>query len=140
MKPVNEIINQVATNDFKASPEPRKASYSDDEKKQMDMTFSLLALEYPYFMPKSDDDLRRKRAMWIKLLRPYDTETRGKALEKTLKHMQNKGGPSVSEFMNFCKVPAAHKRLVQPALPAPSNLEKGKAALAAMLEQLKGKQ
>ena len=140
MKPVGEISTKVASSDYKTSHEEPRKPYTDDEKNEMDFLFSLLLVEYPRFYNiENTKDTSRKRTMWIKLLRPYSKEARAKALETCLKTIHNKGGPTVGQFMGFCKTPAAHKRLERPALEAPKNESVGRKALAELKEKLRGK-
>jgi len=83
----------------------------------MEYLFALLALEYPFFLPKADGDLKRKMNMWISLLRSYDRPARMGALQKCLSHYTAKGGPSIGEFLGLLKVDPAHRQYK--ALPMP---------------------
>ena len=114
MEQANKITAKVLA---KGSQESVKPKQSEMEIKAMDYLFELLTLEYPFFTPKVDQDLNRKRAMWISMLRPINQERRTIALQKVLKHITAKGGPNISEFLSFCKTEEAHKDYRR--LPAP---------------------
>jgi len=135
MKDVSQIIKAGQKASWKDSKESAKPA--DEETVEIDYLFTLLATEYPFFLPKADTDLVRKRNMWISLLRNYDRKQRMVALEKCLKHYTNKGGPSVGNFLELLKVNPAHhdvKRLP----PPPVNEAKQAVEMKKMRAILKG--
>jgi len=101
MKDVKEIIAKGQREHWKDSKESKGPP--DTSVIEMNYLFGVLAIEYPFFMPKADADLVRKRNMWISLLRPYDRKQRMKALEKCLRHYTTKGGPSIGEYLLLLK-------------------------------------
>jgi len=115
MKDVKAIIAQGQKTQWQDSKESKGPP--DTSVIEMNYLFGVLAIEYPFFMPKADADLVRKRNMWISLLRPYDRKQRMVSLEKCLKFYTAKGGPSVGEYLKLLKVDPAHKNYK--ALPAP---------------------
>ena len=90
--------------------------------------FAILSAEYPFFLPKSEEDTVNKLLMWIKLLRPYDSQQRQVALENCLKHHKKVGGPSVGDFLELLKTRPEHQDFER--LPAPEPTQSvGRAAL-----------
>ena len=83
----------------------------------MKSLFSAMSSEYPFFLPKSDDDAVNKLLMWVKLLRPYDNNDRQIALEKCLVLHKKSGGPSVGDFLELLNSRPDRREL--PTLPAP---------------------
>ena len=94
--------------------------------------FAILSAEYPFFLPKSEEDTVNKLLMWIKLLRPYSSQQRQVALEKCLKHHKKVGGPSVGDFLEMLKTRQEHQDFQR--LPAP---EPTKDVARAALDNLK---
>tara|TARA_R110000796_G_scaffold112182_5_gene223687 strand:+ start:413 stop:862 length:450 start_codon:yes stop_codon:yes gene_type:complete len=131
MKDVTTIIKQGQKASWKDSKESQ-AKPGDDEKEQMTYLFGLLTIEYPFFTPKSDEDLLRKVNMWCSMLRNYGRTERMEALQKCFKHYKNKGGPSVGEFLELLKTDPAHK--AYKALPLP---EAKKSIVQAELEKMR---
>jgi hypothetical protein len=137
MKSVGELIPKVtekaSSNGFKES----QRSIPAEEFNEITKLFALLAVEYPFFLPKVDTDLIAKTNMWAKLLRPYDDSRRKDALKRCLEHYDNKGGPTVGEFLGLLKRNAAHEDFVR--LPPPPATESvGRAALDAMKAIMRG--
>ena len=128
MQKVNQIIPKALEKDSKESAKKP----GTDEMVEISYLFDLLAIEYPFFLPKNDEDLLRKQNMWISLLRPYDRNQRMDAVKRCLSHFTNKGGPSVADFMGLLKTEAAHQDFVR--LPAP---EPTKSVARAALDNLK---
>ena len=80
--------------------EPKKKA--GPEADAMNELFGLIALECPFFLRLSDDDLTRKKNMWIGGLAKYDRKTRMTALGNAVKGVMSKGGPSLGEFIKLC--------------------------------------
>ena len=118
-------INNVSTVYVKVDHTSRKTT--DDEKLAMDKLFNILGLEYPFFIPKDDESLVQKRALWIGLLRGIDQKAREAALKATLRHYDNKGGPTVGQFVKLCRTDPAHQEF-RKLLPAPPPDETKQAA------------
>ena len=109
---------------------------TDDEKLAMDKLFNILALEYPFFIPKDDEGLVQKRALWIGLLRGIDQKSREAALKATLRHYDNKGGPTVGQFVKLCRTDPAHQDFKKLPLP-PQNVTVAEAAIKKLKDLLK---
>ena len=135
MKKISEVITQGQRDQWKGSKESKGPP--DTSVIEMNYLFGVLAIEYPFFMPKADSDLVKKRNMWISLLRPYDRNQRMKALEKCLKHYTNKGGPSVGEYLKLLKVDPAHQDY-KALPPPPVNETKQQIQMKRIREILKG--
>jgi hypothetical protein len=116
METVTTIIQKGQKEQWKGS-QGSQAKPTDKDLDEIDYLFGLLSLEYPFFMPKSDEDLLRKRNMWISLLKMYGRTERMKALKACLSHFKNKGGPSIGEFLELLKTNPAHTDYK--ALPLP---------------------
>ena len=115
MKDVTRIIKEGQKASWKDSPESAKPA--DGDKVEIEYLFGVLAIEYPFFIPKADSDLIMKRNMWISLLKSYDRKRRMEAVKKCLKHHTSKGGPTIGQFLELLKVNMAHKDVKR--LPPP---------------------
>ena len=130
MKKVSEILPQVQAT---GSQQPSsREDFSNSEADEMRKLFAILSAEYPFFLPKSEEDTVNKLLMWIKLLRPYSSQQRQVALEKCLKHHKKVGGPSVGDFLEMLKTRQEHQDFQR--LPAP---EPTKSVARAALDNLK---
>ena len=138
MKSAGEIIPRVTEKASSTGFKESRKSIPVEEYNEITKLFALLAVEYPFFLPKGDSDLMAKTNMWAKLLRPYDDASRKDALRRCLQHYENKGGPTVGEFLKLLKREPAHQDFVR--LPAPPPTESiGRAALDAMKAIMRGK-
>ena len=109
-----------------------REDFSNSDADEMRKLFAILSAEYPFFLPKSEEDTVNKLLMWIKLLRPYSSQQRQVALEKCLKHHKKVGGPSVGDFLEMLKTRQEHQDFQR--LPAP---EPTKDVARAALDNLK---
>ncbi len=127
MQTVNQIIKKASANDSRTRD---NRQINEAEMAEIEYLFELLALEYPFFLPRNSDDLKRKKNMWASLLRPYNREQRMIALKKCFTAYTDRGGASVGEFMKLMRREAAHqtyKRLTPPpATPSVVEDELGK--------------
>jgi len=121
MKDVTQIIKAGQKASWKDSKE--SARPADGDKVEIEYLFGVLAIEYPFFIPKADSDLIMKRNMWISLLKNYDRKQRMEAVKKCLRHHTSKGGPTIGQFLELLKVNMAHKD-VKRLPPPPVNEEK----------------
>ena len=115
METVKTIIQQVQSQSWKGSQEPPKPNC--DELTEINYLFGLLSVEYPFFLPKADGDLSRKRKLWISLLKGTTRDERGQALKTCLQHYTDKGGPTVGQFQKLMHKDPAHNDYK--ALPLP---------------------
>lgn len=92
-----DLNPKALSTDFKG-PKPKTGPEAD----AMNELFGLIAIECPFFFPKNDDDLTRKKNMWIGGLARYDKNTRMAALGDAVKGVMGKGGPSLGEFIKLC--------------------------------------
>jgi len=134
MKDVTRIIKEGQKVSWKGSKESAKPA--DEDTVEMEYLFGVLAIEYPFFIPKADSDLIMKRNMWISLLKNYDRKQRMEAVKKCLRHHTSKGGPTIGQFLELLKVNIAHKDVKR--LPPPIvNDEKQAVEMRKMRDLLK---
>jgi len=133
MKDVTRILKEGQKASWKDSKE--SASPADEDKVEIEYLFGVLAIEYPFFIPKADSDWIMKRNMWISLLKKYDRKQRMEAVKKCLRHHTSKGGPTIGQFLELLKVNLAHKD-VKLLPPPPVNDAKQAAEMKKMRDIL----
>ena len=120
MKKVSDIANSLDQKALSTSfrePKKMEGPKADAIKKM----FSVMALNYPFFLPKNIDDVTRKIELWVIGLDRYSEETRQIALNTVMTTIDNKGGPNVTEFIKLCS--SQHRpelSMAQRLLPAPA--------------------
>jgi len=135
MKDVTRIIKEGQKVSWKDSKESAKPA--EEETVEMEYLFGVLAIEYPFFIPKADSDLVMKRNMWISLLKKYDRKQRMSAVKKCLRHHTSKGGPTIGQFLELLKVNLAHKD-VKRLPPPPVDYDKQATEMQKMRRIFKG--
>lgn len=119
MKRVDEIVNNLNPKALSTSFQEPEALDGPKEKAIKKM-FSVMALNYPFFLPKNISDVTRKINLWVIGLDRYSEETRQIALNAVMTTIDNKGGPNVTEFIKLCS--SQHRPELstkQRLLPAP---------------------
>jgi hypothetical protein len=117
MRDVTTIIQQGQKAQWTGSKESHTKPPGIDQLTEINYLFGLLSVEYPFFLPKADGDLSRKRKLWISLLQGSTREERGQALKVCFQHYTDKGGPNVAQFKKLLHKDPAHSDYK--ALPLP---------------------
>jgi len=120
MKRVDEIVKNLPSKVSEADFAAPKKSEGPKAEAIKDL-FEIMAINYPFFLPQSDDDLTRKISMWVAGLDRFDYATREKALNDVMRTVTDKGGPTIGEFAKLCS--SQHRpelSMKQRLLPAPA--------------------
>ena len=120
MKKVDQIITGLDQQKALSTSFQEPEKKDGPKEKAIKKMFGVMAINYPFFLPKNISDVTRKIELWVIGLDRYSEETRQIALNTVMTTIDNKGGPNVTEFIKLCS--SQHRpelSMKQRLLPAP---------------------